>query len=124
MKGSPLSHLPADVRQIVDERINNFRGFSDVLSAAIGALVTGHYYGWRGLYCIHSPTTVRKYEKILGVKFSEVMPERTENTSRLLGVRMADEIGRYWAVVKGEVTVPGGRGYVDDKDQSDLFNTG
>jgi hypothetical protein len=124
MKPSPFAYLPAAERAIVEERTKHFRGLSDTLSAALGALTVGQYYGWRGLYFIHSPSTVRKYEKLLGIKFSEVMPERTDETSRLLGVRIADELGRYWAVVKGEVTVPGGRSYLDDKDQADLFNTG
>ena len=70
---------------------------------------------------IHTRGTVKKYEKILGLEFKDCMPERTEYTDRLLGIRLADEIGKFWAVVKGEVPVPGGKAYMHGEDQDDLF---
>ena len=49
------------------------------------------------------------------------MPERTELSTRITGIRWADQLGKFWAVVKGEVPVPGGKARMNDGDQPDLF---
>jgi len=116
--------LPPELAQHVAGLFPTYRGYCPELAEAIGALVFGQAFGWKGVFMIYSRGKVRSMEKILGLNFREVMPERTENSSRIHGVRLADEIGRFWAVVKGEVPVRGGKGYADDEGQSDLFLTG
>lgn len=49
--------------QIAQTAVLNYSRDIDVLNSALGILFTGHYYGWRFLYIVHSKRTVRKYEK-------------------------------------------------------------
>ena len=121
-KTAPL--LPPETAHHVAALLPEWRGYCPDLSEALGALVFGQAYGWKGLYMIHSRTKVRAMEATLGLNFREILPERTALTSKIIGIRVADEIGRFWAVVKGEVPVRGGKGYADDEGQSDLFMTG
>lgn len=109
--------LSAHVAAVVHE----YRGSCPSLSEAIGALVFGQFYGWKGVYMIYSRAKVRSMEEILGLKFREVMPERTDDSARINGIRIADELGKFWAVAKAEISVPGGKQYADDLGQSDLF---
>ena len=121
-KHPPL--LPEDLAAHVERRAAEFRGYCPELAEAIGALVFGQVFGWKGVWMIYSRSKVKSMEAALGLTFRDVMPERTEESSRILGVRLADELGKYWAVVKGEVPVQGGKAYADDEGQSDLFMTG
>lgn len=109
-----------DQKAIVDEAVKNYSGMADQLSAALGALTLGEYLGWRGLLIVHDRRTLKRHEEILGLTFKDVLPEKTEHTERLLGWRIADRLGKFWAVVKGEVRVPEGKGFMDD-GQEDLF---
>jgi len=118
-----LPYLPADVEDSVVQAVLDYRGMAPKVADALGALAFGQLYGWRGVMMIYSRSTVRGYEQALGITFKDHMPDRTEVSDRILGVRVADELGRFWAVVKGEISVPGGKSYVDDEGQGDLFNS-
>lgn len=124
MEKHPFSNLTAEQRAVIDQAVRQYSGMSDTLSSALGALAMGHYVGWRGLLMVHNRQTVRRYEEILGVKFSEIMPERTDQTDRLLGIRIADQLGKFWAVVKSEIRIPEGKAFIESDGQDDLFTGG
>lgn len=114
-------NLKPEDQATVDEAVKNFSGASDYLAAALGALSIGQYLGWRGLLFVHSRTTLRGYEAVLGLSFKDVLPEKTEYTERLLGYRIADKLGKFWAVVKNEVQVQD-KGLLEAADgQPDMF---
>ena len=120
-RASLLPYLPADTEASVIEAAKSFRGYAPRLADALGALAFGQIYGWRAVMICYSRSTVKGYEQALGISFRDHMPDRTDVSHRILGVRLADDLGKFWAVVKGEVSVPGGKAYVDDEGQSDLF---
>lgn len=86
----------------VDDAMVRFRGNSSELESAIGALFVGRKFGWKVLYLIHSKATIRKYEKILGVAFREVLPETGPLSKKSIAWTAVDKIGGFWKVVKGE----------------------
>ena len=55
---------------------------------------------------MHNQATYRKYEQILGVSFQETCDERTDFTTKLAGIRIADKAKSFWAVVRGEIDAP------------------
>lgn len=114
-------NMNPETREAVDLAVKNFSGMSDKLSAALGALALGEYLGWRGLLFVHDRRTLRGFEEILGFAFKDALPEQTEYTERLLGYRIADKLGKFWAVVKNEISVPQGKGFMDAEGQEDLF---
>lgn len=90
-----------------------FKGHLPSLETAIGAMYGGQIYGWKVLRIIHGSNAYAKYEKILGIKFKDVCPERGVLAERSVGLRIADAAGGFWKVATGKV--PGRTPDVDDE---------
>lgn len=86
--------------------IAKFVGHLDQLESALGMLRIGHQYGWRALLMIHSKSTVRKYEKILGIDIRSEFPEEGPSADRCYGIVISKKIGKFWKIVSGEEKVP------------------
>lgn len=115
-----FSFLDASTAASVEQRLAAYRGDGEDISGAVGALVMGQLYGFRGVAMVLSRAKLRRYEELLGLKLRDHMPERTDLSRRILGVRISDEVGKFWAVVKGDHWVSG-KGRADDFGQADLF---
>lgn len=122
-KSQILPFLDPSVASQVEKAALEYRGYAPTVADALGALVFGQLYGWRGVMMLYSRSRIRDFEAALGISFRDHMPGRTDHSARILGVDLADRIGKFWAVVKGEVQVPGGKAYIDDADQPDMFRT-
>lgn len=104
-EGCPLIDLTESETEVLETAINEFQGQLGVLESAAGALIVGQKFGWRVLQIAHSQTTLKKYEKILGLKFKDVCPERTELSKKSIGLRIADKLKSFWAVALGKTPV-------------------
>lgn len=100
-----LIDISPELESQLCKTIAEYKGDCNVLESAMGSLLFSHHYGTRALQMLHSQATVRKYEKILGIKFADHFPERTNLTTRMRGIRIADKIGAYWKVVTGREPV-------------------
>lgn len=105
--------LTAEQEDLILVALQEFKGNCTTMESALGALVFGRHFGWRVLKMIHNPTTYRNYEKLLNVRFDDVCPERTDYTQRNVGVRAADQMKSFWAVVTGKKKVHN-KGVIDD----------
>jgi hypothetical protein len=85
-----------ETREIISKAIYNFEGQLEVLESAVGALILGKCLGWQGIRVLHSTQTMKKYETFLGVKFREVLKDRTVFSRRVSGVRLADGFDKFW----------------------------
>ncbi len=65
----------AQLKEIENNAIADFKGDLTQLENALGMLRLGHHLGWKTLYLIHSKKTVCKYEDILGIRIRDVFPE-------------------------------------------------
>lgn len=92
-----------DLVEMLDCAIKSYKGDSRVLESAIGAFVVGRLIGWKPLALIHTHTTFRKYENLLGVNFSEVLPDVGPLAHKSLAWQVAKSIGRFWDVVKNRL---------------------
>jgi hypothetical protein len=95
----------ADLHEIVQKASANYVGDFHILQASLGALMLGRFYGWRFLRLVLSRSTYRRYEKVLDIKFNEVCPERGPLIEKSFGMRIVDEMGKFWLAVKGMVKV-------------------
>ncbi|MCC5880723.1 MAG: hypothetical protein JJU03_12600 [Idiomarina sp.] len=111
MKNTLTDEQYAQIEKVTKE----FSGQINSLESAIGAIFIGQTYGWRVLRMIHSANTLKKYEKILGLKYEDICPEKTEHSKRNVGFRVAEQIGRYWDVVMGRHKVDR-KADADDKE--------
>lgn len=100
--------------QIAQTAIYNYSGDIDVLNSALGMLFTGHYYGWRFLYIVHSKRTVRKYEKVLNIKVSEYFEPTGSLSHRSAGLIEANKHSNFWKCVSGDIQIPNRKLITDD----------
>lgn len=82
-------------------------GIVTELESALGMLYIGHAFGWKVLYIIHSASTVRKYERILGIIAKEEFPEETHHSDRSMAFEVAKKVSNFWKAVRGEVEADG-----------------
>lgn len=93
-----------DLLAIIDRAVDEFNGDLDELESAIGMLMLGRHYGWRVMLLIHSPTTVRKYTKILNIKsLRDVLPEVGVLAHRSKAWRLVEGTKNFWKVVRGQI---------------------
>lgn len=100
-----FNFLTDEQNAIITANTQQFKGHMNSLSAALGAIVLGHQYGWRVLKIVHSPATLKKYETIIGMKYDEICPEFTELSSRNVGFRLYQKVGAFWKIVLGHIKV-------------------
>lgn len=92
------------ILQVVDRAVDCFQGDLNELESAIGMLLIGRQYGWRVILLIHSPATVRKYLKLLGLKnLRDALPEVGVLAHRSNAWRLLDDGKNFWKVVRGQI---------------------
>lgn len=93
-----------DLLSLIDRAVDRYQGPLDVLESAIGLLIVGRQYGWRVMLLIHSPGTIRKYMKILGIRnLREVLPEVGVFAHRSRAWRLVEGTQSFWKVVRGQL---------------------
>lgn len=100
LKDTPFNF---SLEEIAKEAALNYKGSGNILESAIGAMYVGQIYGWKVLRMIHGSNTYVKYEKILGVKFKDICPDRGPLASNSIGLKIADKLGGFWKVATGKV---------------------
>jgi len=100
-----LPELSDEQVATLEKSIKEFRGISTTLESALGALIIGNKLGWRVLKMCHSSATLKKYEKILGIKYEDICPERTELSRKNFGIVAADKLKAFWAVATGKRSI-------------------
>lgn len=101
----PFLEIDSELEDFLCEHIADFKGHGNQLQSALGALVLGRHYGMRALRIMHSPATIRKYDRALGKKLADLCPKETHLSNKIVGVQFADKIGAFWDVVTGRRTV-------------------
>jgi len=93
-----------ELLRLVDRVVDQYDGNLDELESAVGMLMLGRYYGWRVLLLVHSPNTVRKYQKILGLKsLKDVLPEVGMLAHRSDAWRLVEGTRNFWKAVRGQI---------------------
>jgi|WetSurSiteA1Bulk_404760.scaffolds.fasta_scaffold29676_2 hypothetical protein len=85
----------------IDKVTKDYKGDITVLYSAIGVLSLGESFGWRVLRITLGSPTYTKYQRILGIDFKTQFPERGRYAHKSLGLKIADQTGNFWNVVKG-----------------------
>lgn len=91
-----------EIQALVNSAIDRFYGPGDELVGAVGMLLVGQVYGWRVMRLITSRKMWKRYREIFDVPdLKDLMLERGALAGRSRGLRIADELERYWDLVKG-----------------------
>ena len=95
--------LNVELQERLEQVFTDYHGDVRVIETVIGAIFVGQLMGWRALRVMHGGSTVKKYEKILGIKLAEICPERGPQSQRSRALRVADACENYWGVVAGHI---------------------
>jgi len=96
-----------DFDKHIEGLIDNYHGDGNALAHAIGYLVVGRYVGWRVIRIICAKETYAKHQKILGVEFKDVLPERGRFARKSLALSFLDRVGGFWDYVRRSGPIPG-----------------
>lgn len=103
--------LDKELADYLVDRIMQYEGNFDVMETAIGVLFVGQLTGWRVLSLLHSSRSIRKYQDVVGLDFKgtlpwapdrPVMPETGPFAGKSLAFRVAERLGDFWKVVRGQ----------------------
>lgn len=111
--------FPSELHAIIKRAFENYSGDIRVFETAVGALFLGFMVGWRPLLLIHSASTVKRYQEILGLKFRDVLPETTGLSDRSPAFEFVQRVGNYWDAVRGTLKVEGRHEVVEVEPLSD-----
>lgn len=89
-----------------EKSVKEFRGNAEVLENAWGALLVGTQVGWKVSFIMHNQTTIKKYEKITGVKFRDVCAPETDLSDKSMGYAIAKKLSSFWKAIRGEEAIP------------------
>jgi len=89
--------------EIIDKAVAKYSGNTDVLCSAIGVLMMGRHIGWRPLFVMNTQKTLRNYERILDVKFQDVLPDVGPLAHKSVAWSIAKKLKSFWKAVKGEI---------------------
>ena len=105
----PTPEEAARFIEVTEAAIHNFSGDLSELESAIGMYAIGRHFGWKVLYIIHSKSTIRKYEKILGCLIREEFPEVGPDAKRTNGYRLLETVSNFWKAISGSQPIPNRR---------------
>ncbi|MFM8445602.1 MAG: hypothetical protein ACKN9W_19965 [Methylococcus sp.] len=94
-----------EIQQMIFNASQTYSGQMDDFYQAVGMLVIGRLYGWRVMRIAGTHANWKTANQIFG-DLKTLMDERGELAHRSLGLRLADEAGRYWEIVRGVVKIP------------------
>lgn len=88
----------------IDEVSGSFSGQLDDLYKVIGMIVMGRLFGWRVVRLVSTRLLWAQATKLFGDP-KLMMPERGKYAHKSCGLKLVDDLGQYWDVVKGVVSV-------------------
>lgn len=104
MENEPFVLKP-ELAQAIDKVCSEYHGQLDDLYQAIGLLVAGQLFGWRVMRLVSSRTNWKVATELFG-DLKELMPREGVYAHRSIGLKLANELGDYWKVVRGLIKVP------------------
>lgn len=91
----------SDFQQIVNQAWGRFkRGDVSRFGDAVAMLDLGRRVGWQGIRLVYGPGRYAAAQRVLDVRFLEVLPDLTCESKRLAGIRLADAWSSFWDAAK------------------------
>lgn len=87
------------VRDHIKIVIANYEGNVLELEHAIGAAVLSSLFGWKAMHIFHCKKTIRSYQKILGYRFRDQVPEFGSLAYKSPALVQALESSDFWKAV-------------------------
>jgi hypothetical protein len=102
----PNGFLTDEDMEIIFKAAGHFNGQYPVLASAIGCFVLSKLLGWRAIRILHGGAVYAKYQRILGIEFTDHCPEEGPFVEASLGYEITKKLGEFWKVVRGQISIP------------------
>lgn len=86
----------------IEELCENYHGQLDDLYQVVGMIVVGRLFGWRVMRLVSTRPNWHKSAELFG-DVKDWMPERGRFAHRSWGLKIADDLGKFWHIVRGTV---------------------
>jgi hypothetical protein len=89
----------------IAELCETYRGSLEDLYRAVGMMVVGRYFGWRVMRLV----STRSDWTHATAMFDDPkmwMRDRDRFAYRSYGLHLADELGKFWEIIRGVVSIP------------------
>jgi hypothetical protein len=67
------------------------------MERALGMYLIGFHFGWKVLYVLHSKSTIRSYEAILGITVRDTFDEFGPDADRTNAFQLIQSVNSFWA---------------------------
>jgi hypothetical protein len=95
----------AELMKKIEEVTRDYKGDIGNFYEAVGMLVVGRLFGWRVIRLVSSGRSWTFTCKLFG-DLKELLPERGRYAHKSVGLRISDELGEYWEIIKRHKTMP------------------
>lgn len=95
-----------DEKQLVaflDKVFFKYKGATNDIEGAIGALMIGRHLGWKPLFLMHDKKKIKKYEQILGVEFRDALDETGKRADKSIAWKLVKNVSNFWKAVTGNI---------------------
>lgn len=91
--------------EMIQKACAEYHGQLDDLYQAIGLIVAGQLFGWRVMRLVSTRSNWQKAQELFGDP-KKLMDPRGPYAHRSLGLKIADELGEFWEIVRGLTKIP------------------
>jgi hypothetical protein len=92
-----------ELLKLIDRQAETFKGQITTLYQVVGIIVVGRLFGWRVVRLTIRPSVWRQIGQLFGDP-KELMPERGRLAHRSVGLKITDELGEYWSIIRGSTS--------------------
>jgi hypothetical protein len=95
----PTDHQAIERYALLDRVIRQPTENIGEMEKALGMYLVGFHFGWKVLYALHSKSTIRKYEAILGISVRDTFDEFGPDADRTNAFQLIQSVSSFWAWV-------------------------
>lgn len=99
------SSIPPESLELIARATDNYEGDINILESAIGVFVMAHFTGHAPLRVAHSPVSMRRWGRILGIEWVEYFPEEGPLALRSRAYQAAVKLKVLKAAIHGEFSL-------------------
>lgn len=89
----------------IEDLTRDYKGDISNFYEAVGMVVVGRLFGWRVIRLVSSGRSWTFTTKLFG-DLKELLPERGAYAYKSVGLKIADDLGEYWEIIKRHKSMP------------------
>lgn len=88
-----------ELMELIRKVSSEYQGNGNYLFDAVAAAHMSNVFGWRVTRLLCSSHVYARHQRILGVQFKDVFPDKTELSRKSIGLSIAERLDKFWEIV-------------------------